>query len=197
MYERMDMQPISTWMVRREGWRCFVFVRWESSIWGDGKLGWGLVINTPGPRSSGRLEVRLVTRVNTRGTWPLTLLMGHRKPSMNWYPLCRIPPQDLSHSQLSPTSPPPPKKHTGYLWHRPQQQMSNWLFRSAVKSFSLFLATLSKKLKEWEECVWFNFPSEQYSFAKVNSALFTKLIIMLISQSKNSQGVNESQTVNM
>lgn len=34
---------------------------------GNGKLGWGLVINTPGPRSFGRLEVRLVTGVNTRG----------------------------------------------------------------------------------------------------------------------------------
>ena len=34
--------------------------------------------------------------------------MGHRKPSTNWYPLCRIPPQDLSHQPPSPTSPPPP-----------------------------------------------------------------------------------------
>lgn len=152
MYECMDMQPISTWMARREGWRCFVFLHWESSIWGDGKLGWGFVINTPGPRSSGRLEVRLVTRVNTRGTWPLTLLMGHRKPSMNWYPLCHIPPQDLSHSQLSPTSPPPPKKHTGYLWHQPQQQTSNGLFRSGVRDSHFFWHHFLKSIThQWKD----------------------------------------------
>lgn len=40
----------------------------RAAFGGDGKLGWGLVINTPGPRSPGRLEVRLVIRVNTRGT---------------------------------------------------------------------------------------------------------------------------------
>lgn len=37
MYECMDMQPISTWIARQEGSRCFVFLHWESSIWGDGK----------------------------------------------------------------------------------------------------------------------------------------------------------------
>lgn len=117
MHQCMDTHPISTCTRTEErlgeGWRCFVFLRGESCVWGmerGGEAG-GLVINTPGPRSPGRLEARLVTRVNTRGTWTLTLLMGHRKPSTNWYPLCRIPPQDLSHQPLGPASPPPPKIH--------------------------------------------------------------------------------------
>lgn len=109
----------------------------RAAFGGDGKLGWGLVINTPGPRSLGRLEVRLVTRVNTRGTWPLTLLMGHRKPSMNWYPLCHIPPQDLSHPLLSPTSPPPPKTCRVYVASAPPANiwLAIWI---QGQSFSLF-----------------------------------------------------------
>lgn len=117
MHQCMDMHPISTCTRAEERDGGVLFSSMGRAVFG----GWsgemvvgrwrGLVINTPGPRSPGRLEARLVTRVNTRGTWPLTLLMGHRKPSMNWYPLRRIPPQDLSHQPPSPTSPPPPKTY--------------------------------------------------------------------------------------
>lgn len=120
MHQCTDIHPISTCTRAEEKDGGVLFSSMgRAAFWGmwgveQGETVWrGLVINTPGPRSPGRLEARLVTRVNTRGTRPLTLLMGHRKPSMNWYPLCRIPPQDLSHQPPSPCPPLLLLKHTG------------------------------------------------------------------------------------
>lgn len=76
MHQCMDMHPISTCtraeerLGGRDGGVLFsstgiaVFGGWSGEVRGW----WGVVINTPGPGSPGRLEARLVTRVNTRGT---------------------------------------------------------------------------------------------------------------------------------
>lgn len=97
---------------RAVGVGVFCFCPWGTLCLGDegGRWGGGSSNKYPGPGSPGRLEARLVIRVNIRGTWPLTLLMGHRKPCTNWYPLCHIPLQDLSH-QPSQREPPPPPPH--------------------------------------------------------------------------------------
>lgn len=74
MHQCMDMHPISTCTrAEAEGgeWmEVFCFPPWGELCLGDGagRRGGRLVINTPGPGSPGRLEARLVTRVNTRGT---------------------------------------------------------------------------------------------------------------------------------
>lgn len=77
MHQCMDMHPISTCtraeerLRGRDGGVLFssmgraVFGGWSGEV---GMGSGGLVINTPGPGSPGRLEARLVTRVNTRGT---------------------------------------------------------------------------------------------------------------------------------